>query len=356
MIKTALMGIGIFMLCIIVFLIAVSPQKTTPFLDERGEILPNSIAEIIDLDINGVSQRLIIRGKDKSNPVLLHIHGGPGFPDYAFIKESGNNVEDLFTVCYWEQRGAAASFSETISDNTMSLVQIVKDGEALTEYLIRRFNKDKIYLQGHSWGTTVGTFLAQQSPQFYHAYIGMGQMANSRLSEQISYDYALTAAKQANNIADIQLLEKIGRPPYQTAADWLAAVMPERTTMRKYENPKGKPPKKLLGFYKTFILHREYSIGDKLKIAKGEAFSMQNLWMEAINVNLFEQVPTLKIPVYIIQGKYDKHTCTSVAKNYFDSLQAPMKRYFELGYAAHDPHIEEFDRYREIIQTEVLKN
>ena len=349
-------GLGAFVLLLLGTLLYLSPQKTADFKGAEGKPLANSIAEIVDLELNGVSQRLVIRGKNKANPVLLHIHGGPGFPDYAFIKESGANIEDLFTVCYWEQRGAAASFNENIPAQSMSLQQIVADGEALTQYLRKRFKKDKIYVQGHSWGTTVGTFLAQKSPELYQAYIGIGQMANSRLSEQVSYDFALAAAKKANNRTDIKLLEKIGRPPYQTAADWLNAVMPERTIMRKYENPKGKPPKSLFDFYKTFILYRAYSIGDKLKIAKGEAFSMQNLWMEAINVNLFEQVPSLGIPVYILQGKYDKHTCTAVAKNYFDSLKAPMKKYFEFEYSGHDPHLTEFEKYREVIQTQILKN
>ncbi len=354
-IRNALIGIGIFMLFIIAFLFYVSPQKTPLFVDEAGKVLPNSIAEIIDLDINGVPQRLVIRGKNSANPILLHIHGGPGFPDYAFIKESGANVEDLFTVCYWEQRGAAASFNEDIPEGTMSLPQIVADGEALTQYLLKRFKKDKIYLQGHSWGTTVGSFLVQKMPELYHAYIGIGQMANSRLSEQVSFDFALAAAKQAGAVADIKLLEKIGSPPYQTAADWLKAVMPERTIMRKYENPKGRPPKSLFDFYKTFILHREYSIADKLKIAKGEAFSMQHLWMENIMLDLFESIPTQTIPVYILQGKYDKHTCTSVAKSYFDTLKAPLKKYFEFENSGHDPHIDEFERYKEIMVTAVLE-
>ena len=163
--KTALMGTGIFMLFTLGFLLYLSPQKTPPFLDGAGKVIPNSIVEIKTIPINGQPQRLLIRGKNKNNPILLHIHGGPGSPDYPFFGDS--NVEDIFTVCYWEQRGAAASFSESIPKETMSLAQIVKDGETLTQYLMKRFKKDKIYLQGHSWGTAVGAFLAQQSPQLF---------------------------------------------------------------------------------------------------------------------------------------------------------------------------------------------
>ena len=83
---------------------------------------------------------------------------------------------------------------------------------------------------------------------------------------------------------------------------------------------------------------------------------MQNLWKVAVSTNLFEQVPALEIPVYIIQGKYDMHTVTEVARNYFNVLKAPTKQYFEFENSAHNPHLTEFDRYQSIIVTNVLKN
>lgn len=354
-IRKIFISLGVVVLLVLAFIVYLSPQETAPFRDENGVILPNSIAEVTNITLNGVSQRLVVRGKDQSNPVLLHIHGGPGFPNHPFIQEGDADLEDIFTVCYWEQRGAGASFSEEIPASTMTLAQIAKDGVQLSQYLIKRFKKEKIYLQGHSWGTMVGATLASDAPELYHAYIGIGQMANSQLSEQISYDYALSEAKKAGDQEGITILDKMGRPPYATDKEWLGNVMPERTIMRKYENPKGKPPKSLLDFYKLFISYKEYSISDKLKIAKGEYFSMQTLWMENINSNLFESIPAYNIPVYIIQGKYDKHTVTEVARSYFDSLKAPIKQYFELENSGHDPHVEEFEKYRKIMIEEVLK-
>ena len=82
---------------------------------------------------------------------------------------------------------------------------------------------------------------------------------------------------------------------------------------------------------------------------------MQHLWMENNTLSLFESIPTQKNPVYILQGKYDKHTCTSVAKSYFDSLKAQVKKYFEFENSSHDPHIDEFERYKDIMVGEVLK-
>jgi len=350
--KSALIGIGIFMLFIIAFLLYLSPQKTPPFVDKAGEIIPNSIAEIKMVPINGYPQRLLIRGKDKDNPILLHVHGGPGSPDYPFFGDA--NVEDIFTVCYWEQRGAGASYSANIDANSMNLDNIVADGIAVTKFLKDHLKKEKIYLQGHSWGTNVGINMAHRHPDLYHAYIGIGQMANSQLSEQKSYDFTLAAAKKANDKEGVALLQKIGRPPYKTDAEWLKNVMPERGVMRKYEGPKGRVNKSIVEIYWTFITYRGYSIQDKLNLLNGDAFSMQNLWKVAIQTNLFEQVPAMEIPVYIIQGKYDMHTVTEGAKSYFEVLKAPTKQYFEFENSAHNPHLTEFNPYKNIMLTKVL--
>jgi len=355
-IRNILIIVVLFLVLVITFLFYVSPQKTTPFTDENGNILPNSVAEILALNINGVSQRLLIRGKDKNNPVLLHLHGGPGVPDYPLIKEGKVNIEDIFTVCYWDQRGAGASFKEGISNSSMNLKQIVNDGEQVTLYLLDRFKKDKIFLQGHSWGSIVGSFLAQKSPDLFHAYIGIGQVGNNFQSEQISYDYALAESKKANYLEGIEILEKIGRPPYQTDEEWQENSGPQRMILGKFENPNEKTPKSTFDYYSLYTLHREYSLSEKLNFINGMDFSEQNLWLECVKTNLLESIPVQKIPVYILQGKYDKHTCTAVAKNYFDTLNAPTKKYVEFENSAHEPHITEFKKYKEILQNEVLKN
>jgi len=353
-IRNILIVVALFLVLVITFLFYVSPQKTTPFTDENRNILSNSVAEILELNINGVSQRLLIRGKDINNPVLLHLHGGPGYPDHALIKEAKADIEDIFTVCYWEQRGTAASFHDNIPNSSMTLNQIVNDGEQVTMYLLDRFKKDKIYLQGHSWGTVVGSFLAQKSPELFHAYIGIAQLGNELQSEQTLYDCTLVESKKANYLEGIEILENMGRPPYQTDEESQKNVMLQKTILQRFENPNQISPKSMLDYYKIFILYREYSISDKGKIIDGNLFTSQNLSTES--VNLFESIPIQNIPIYILQGKHDKYTGANMAKAYYDSLNAPTKKFVEFENSAHEPHITEFKKYKEILQNEVLKN
>ncbi|MDG2449956.1 MAG: alpha/beta hydrolase [Saprospiraceae bacterium] len=331
-----------------------SPQKTDSIYNNEGQIIENSISKIENIEINGVSQRVVIRGWDKNNPVLLHLHGGPGNPDRPFIRRLNAHVEDLFTVIYWDQRGIGGSYHKDIEPHSISLVQIADDGIVISEYFKERFNKDKIYIQGHSWGTAVGITMAQKRPDLFHAYIGIGQMASSARSEKISYQYALEEAHKAHNEKDIKVLNDIGSPPY-LEENWIENMLKQRQILWKYENPENPVEQSMFQIYMVYIMHPEYSIFDKIGMLKGAGLAMKYLWDDAMNIDFFKTVPNLDLPIYIIQGKYDKHTSTVVAKTYFDSLNAPLKQYFEFEKSAHAPHFEEYNRYKKILREEVLK-
>ncbi len=344
------LAIGILALILFAILFYFSPQKTTPFVDADGKVLKNSIAEIIDVEINGVMQRLLIRGENLSNPILLHLHGGPGGPDRPLMNKN-NNLEDIFTVCYWDQRGAGASYSSEISIESMNQDQIIKDGLELSKYLLNRFEKEKLYLEAHSWGTLFGIQMVFREPDLFYTYFGIGQGANSLKSEQLSYDFVYNSAKKANDNKTISELEKIGRPPYLTDEDWVTNILKERELLKKYEGPDSKKKLSTFSIYKDFIFYPEYSINDKLKSLKGHHFSLKHLWPEAKKTNLFNSVTKFKVPIYIFQGKYDLSTVTSVSKKYYDSIKAPKKSYYIFENSAHWPHINEFEKYKSIIQT-----
>lgn len=106
--KVLIVSFGIIIaLGIIIFLILLlwSPGKASPYLDEFGNVLEGSISEINKVEINGINQGMIIKGKNKNNPVLLFLHGDPGNPEYVLAKNFPINLEDYFTVCWWDQRG-----------------------------------------------------------------------------------------------------------------------------------------------------------------------------------------------------------------------------------------------------------
>ncbi|GAB3548938.1 hypothetical protein GCM10027577_25920 [Spirosoma fluminis] len=85
-----------------------SPGKTSPILDEDRKPLPNSVAELLTVQINGTTQWLLIRGHDRRKPILLFLHRGPGLPELSLLV--GYTLEKQFVVVNWEQRGFGKSY------------------------------------------------------------------------------------------------------------------------------------------------------------------------------------------------------------------------------------------------------
>ena len=77
----------------------------------------------------------------------------------------------------------------------MTLSQFVDDAGKVSEYLIHKFNRRKIFLLGHSWGTMLGSFTINKYPEYYYAFISVGQVGDQVRAEKISYDFVLARAK-----------------------------------------------------------------------------------------------------------------------------------------------------------------
>ena len=168
---TLLSIIGILLIGLIVLAVN-SPGKLEPLKDSTGKEIIGSLAEKEFIEIGGIQQGFFIRSENPENPVILFLHGGPGSPELPMLipYEVSERLEKYFTVCYWEQRGAGISFCNAIDPTTMTITQMVEDTRQMTEYLQRRFNQDKIYLIGHSWGSYLGVKTIEKYPELFRIY------------------------------------------------------------------------------------------------------------------------------------------------------------------------------------------
>ena len=342
-------SILIFLVILLITVLINSPGKADPFLDKDGKKIPGSISVIETVKINGFYQSMIIRGSDSTKPVLLYLHGGPGDPEFPFVKQYNPGIEDMFLVCYWDQRGAGLSYSKNIPPETMNLSQFVDDAGKVSEYLIHKYNRKKIFLLGHSWGTMLGSFTINKFPEYYYAFISVGQVGDQVRSENISYNFVLSKAKELKDRKAIRALEKIGPPPYSDPKEAIDKMHIERKYVIKYGGAvkKGNLYQEAL---KPFALCKEYTFRDKINYLKGMKITKEYLWDVIMKTNLFKAIPSQQIPVYILQGISDHQTSFSVAKEYFDSLKAPLKRFYTFENSAHSPIFEEPDKFRSILK------
>jgi pimeloyl-ACP methyl ester carboxylesterase len=211
----------------------------------------------------------------------------------------------------------------------MALEQLIRDGHELTSYLQQRFGQEKIYLVGHSFGTLLGSRLAQRFPQDYYDYIGIGQVANTAESEIISYQWALATAQERGNVKAVKELEGLGEPVDGRYKIGKAGTHKERKWVREFGGAiHGKSAMPI--FRRLLVQAPIYTVKDVLNYLKAEQFSLRFLWDDVLSVDFFNQLPEFALPVYICQGAYDYQAASPVAKRYFEHVIAPKKRFFYL--------------------------
>ena len=331
-----------------------SPGTRKPIGDPAGGPLPDSVSEKTWVDINGVKQGMIVRGESERNPVLLWVHGGPGMPDYLLTKQYPTNLEDLFTVVWWDQRGTALSYGANIPPETMIIEQIICDTLSVTDYLRQRFNQDGIYLLGHSWGSLIAIQAASRSPERYHAYLGMAQMVYQLRSEKIAYDYMLDEYRKRGETKMVRSLE--AAPVSMTTGTPEAYLKLRDRAMHQLGVGTTHDMKSVItGLFLPSWKFPGYTLREKVDLWRGRAFSRSfGLWDQLIWIDLRNTVPKLEIPVYFLEGKYDYTCATELARDYFRKLDAPVKGFYEFGNSAHSPVLEEPAEAHRILQGDAL--
>lgn len=334
-------------------LIIMSPGKAVPITNDSGNLVPGSLSEKTFIQINGVKQGMFIRSKDSSNPVLLYLHGG--LPDYFLTKKYPTGMEDIFTVVWWEQRGSGISYVPENQSVKITPELMISDTRAVTNYLRKRFNQDKIYLMGHSGGTFTGIQAAAQAPELYHAYIGVAQMSNQLRSEVLAYDYMHSTFKSQNNQ---KMLRKLEAAPVSMSRGVSAEYLSLRDgAMHNLGIGTTHDMKSVFtGVFLPSLKTPEYTLMEKIKFWKGKSRSgVSLLWDIMLATDLSLQVTRLDIPVYFFHGTRDYTVSYDLAKDYFGKLQAPTKGFYIFSKSAHSPMFEEPKKLQRILKEDVLR-
>lgn len=334
-----------------------SPGKIEPIKDKNGDPVIGSISEKTFVTIGGVRQGMIIRGSNIKNPVLLYIHGGPAFPNYFLIDRYKPGLEDNFIVCYWEQRGGGLSYSKEVTPESMNFEQLASDAIEVTNYLRKRFDKEKIYMIAHSGGTPFAVMAAAKAPQLFYAYIGMAQITRQDESEKLAYRYMTGQYKAAGNNKALKELEEF---PILDSSRYIVpfykSMIRDKSmhdlgigTMRNMRSV-------LKGVFIPVWMCKAYTTREKINIwySKFSFIRKTKLIDELFATDIPAKIPELEIPVYFFSGRYDLTVNHDLSKAYLYKLKAPLKGFYTFDNSAHSPVFEEPQRLKEIIMTDVL--
>ncbi|MCP4761160.1 MAG: alpha/beta hydrolase [archaeon] len=322
-------------------------SKTPKIKDKDGNIKSTSITSLEKVVLGGIKQSILIRGHDINNPLLLHLHGGPGGAKIGYNRIYQKNLEEKFTIINWDQRGCGKTYSPLTSRKSMNLEQFLSDTLELIEILKKRFNKEKIYLEGHSWGTIIGMKLVQKYPELFYAFIAIGQVADMNESEKRSLNFTLEAARKAGNEIDTQILEKM-KAPFTN----IFKLKKQRSLLNKYKG--GIFHSKYIGNGKYMKESYEYNLLDLIKIQLGLLFSIRTMWTSLARINFIKEIPEVEVPVYFMTGRYDYQVNASLAEDYFKILKAPKKMLVWFEKSAHAPNWEENEKFDDVLISQIL--
>ena len=313
-------------------------SHTPKILDQNGKTLDGSIAELKKVELNGREEWISIRGKDRNNPVLLFLAGGPGGTQMAAVRCELSGLEEHFVVVNWDQPGSGKSYSADLTDK-ITVGTYVKDGLALTDILRRRFKTEKIYLMGESWGSALGIFLADAAPEKYHAFIGTGQMIDFKETEIMDYEKAMELAKANGDEKIVKKLTANGMPPYYGKdTTWKSAVY-----LNYLSDYMTKDPEIVNGGYHTIrdMFSSEYGILDSVNYFKGIVNTFNHVYPQLYGIDMRKKFTKLKIPVYFFQGRHDINAPASLVQQYYDLLDAPRKKIIWFEHSGHSPWMNE---------------
>jgi pimeloyl-ACP methyl ester carboxylesterase len=360
--KVLLILFSIFIVCMLILvgvLWICSPGKLNPYLDKSGKTLAGSISEKTFVKIGGVMQGMFIKGKNINNPVLLYVHGGPAFPNYFLIDKYAPGLEENFTVCYWEQRGGGLSYTPEVTLESMTFEQLTSDAIEVTNYLRKRFGKEKIYLMAHSGGTPFAIMAVAKAPQLYFAYIGMAQITRQAESEKLAYTYMIEQFTAQENKKAVEKLKKYPVPESDSfIIPFYKSLVRDKSMHELGIGTMHTMKSVFTGVFIPVWMCKAYTLNEKVNIWKSKFSFIKKTKLidQLFATDITTQVPKLEIPVYFFSGKYDLTVNIDLCRAYFEKLDAPVKGFYTFLDSAHSPIFEEPQRFRKIMITDVLNN
>lgn len=335
----------------------------TAFLFIFGGVLtilaqPRSINEEKFIEIGGIEQWVTIQGDDISKPVVLLLHGGPGNAISAYADAVYGYWKKDFILVNWDQRGAARTYGRNAPtevseafyiENPITVAEMTADGIALTEYLTKQLEKQKITIIGTSWGSILGVTMALERPDLYDAYIGNSQYVSFPGNLINAYEQVYQMAKNSKDTLAVKTLRTLGVPPYDNAKNSGQLLR----IVKKYERKNSVAPpnawSKPAPLYDNEIDSKNRYDGDDYSFINAVGHKMLGIKPMLAEIDLTKKNREFKIPVYFVQGGEDILTSKEINKPYFDQIKATKKEYFLLPNAGHGQNQAVVDKIYEIL-------
>lgn len=269
----------------------------------------NEISELCSFSLGGYQQKVLIEGKNRDNPIVITLHGGPGTPIPFSVGCRGlfPVFTDEFIMVYWDQLGCG--INNYVIDNSFSVDTFVQMTEKLIEKIKVKFPNNKIMIFSTSWGSILSAKLLEKNPYAVDSVIACGQI----IKNVFICDEVIDTLAQTNiPVKKLERIKNVTVDNFQ-GKDLQLISSALRKYTNAYQNRIGE--KAPMGtIIKGLLKSPDYKMKDFKAIMVNGYMKNTSLWKEIIQINLTEQLRNVKVPYIILQGDTDIVASTKLVK------------------------------------------
>lgn len=295
------------------------------------------------MTLGGIEQHVRIRGQNRSNPVIVILHGGPGNPMVGDFYRWERILETDYTLVYWDQRGCGNTYYRKKSAEKPTVNLLLSDLDELLDQLRDDYGAEKVILVGHSWGTLLGGIYALRHPEKVFAYVSMSQMLDFKESERASAQEAIRRANARGKTQDVTAMEQ-GLVQLMSLQKLDKSAATALIRFRQKKERYLPPQYGQQGLLVRLLCPNMTWSNVKWMLNFPQLMESNEHLYEALvtepGLSMYDFGLRYEVPVIMIAGEWDWTTPHAMAQHYFQTLSAPYKAFFTIEGAGHLPFAE----------------
>lgn len=232
-------------------------------------------------------------------------------------------------MVYYDQRGSGKTQVKNKTKPTdLTLAVLLEDLRQTIQYIKEKYQTQRVFLAGHSWGTMLGTQYVLKYPQDVVGYIGYGQVTETATQDRSWYQYLKATIEKKGHQRDIKKINNVPADfPNISRDEFTEASLVLSKLEQKYGYVKNnfmpiyrKSP--VMGFKDGLLMNKAEKLNEKLV---EEVFFQYNI----------TDTTTYELPIYYVLGRRDEWTSSAIAADYFEKITAPKKGLYWIEDAGH---------------------
>lgn len=316
------------------------------------------VQESLYIELGGIEQYVQIRGENINNPVILFLHGGPGFPLSYLSYYYQPYLESDYTFICWDQRGSGRTYYyNEVTQADLTPEQLLADTDELVEYICDRFDKEKVIIMGQSWGTVLGTLYTMNYPDKVESYIGVGQVIDFDAGKIEAALVAKTLAKKEGIESHVTtLMNEIERFSQASNINEIDIPSMEKMIVTSLSYLKGSDEINPLKTMWLGLTSPNVSINDLRWFKKASnteiIFELENNLINYMYYifDIDELDNQYDVPIYYISGSNDWITPYTMVETYYNHLVAPSKDMIIIDKTGHTPFLDQPERFADAVK------